>query len=271
MSISRLTKTSIASIVLCATSSPALSETITVIQPAPTLGLWSNAYPAVPTAPEIVDLTGQGGDLENNAPAGKGVVKLQTTSDGSSRSEVVLNGNLGTVGDFISGGSVSYDYYHESGAPNTNIMPSLKFTVLDTTDNNGDGFATFIFEEVYNGGVGAFNTWHNISLDGDTGNFWNTTLYGANGAVYNNTFADWLTVYGNTFLDGIITSIAFGLGSGTPLQTGYIDNVQFTNGQISIAADFEVAAVPLPAALPLYGTGLVLMGLLGWRKRRSAV
>ena len=28
--------------------------------------------------------------------------------------------------------------------------------------------------------------------------------------------------------------------------------------------------VPLPAALPLYGTGLAVMGFIGWRKRRKA-
>lgn len=31
-----------------------------------------------------------------------------------------------------------------------------------------------------------------------------------------------------------------------------------------------VSAVPLPAALPLYGAGVALLGFLGWRKRRSA-
>lgn len=30
------------------------------------------------------------------------------------------------------------------------------------------------------------------------------------------------------------------------------------------------SVVPLPAALPLYGTGLAVMGLIGWRKRRKA-
>ena len=59
---------------------------------------------------------------------------------------------------------------------------------------------------------------------------------------------------------------------------GYVDNVNFTsrdlNGDtILFAADFEtldVAPVPLPAALPLYGTGLAILGLMGWRKRRRA-
>ncbi len=31
-----------------------------------------------------------------------------------------------------------------------------------------------------------------------------------------------------------------------------------------------VSAVPLPAALPLYGAGVALLGFMGWRKRRNA-
>ncbi len=32
----------------------------------------------------------------------------------------------------------------------------------------------------------------------------------------------------------------------------------------------ELVAIPLPAALPLYGTGLAVMGFLGWRRKRKA-
>jgi len=32
----------------------------------------------------------------------------------------------------------------------------------------------------------------------------------------------------------------------------------------------DVTAIPLPAAFPLYGTGLAVMGFIGWRKRRKA-
>jgi len=31
-----------------------------------------------------------------------------------------------------------------------------------------------------------------------------------------------------------------------------------------------VAPIPLPAALPLFGTGLGILGFLGWRRRRKA-
>jgi hypothetical protein len=36
-----------------------------------------------------------------------------------------------------------------------------------------------------------------------------------------------------------------------------------------ISSRITVTPVPLPAALPLFGTGLALLGLLGWRRRRA--
>lgn len=36
-----------------------------------------------------------------------------------------------------------------------------------------------------------------------------------------------------------------------------------------VANQINVSAVPLPAALPLYGAGLALAGFLGWRRKRA--
>lgn len=35
-------------------------------------------------------------------------------------------------------------------------------------------------------------------------------------------------------------------------------------------SDIAVGVVPLPAALPLYGSGLAIMGFIGWRRKRKA-
>ncbi|MEP3244041.1 MAG: VPLPA-CTERM sorting domain-containing protein [Sneathiella sp.] len=35
-------------------------------------------------------------------------------------------------------------------------------------------------------------------------------------------------------------------------------------------ANLQVSAVPLPAALPLYGAGVAVLGFMGWRRRRNA-
>ena len=41
-------------------------------------------------------------------------------------------------------------------------------------------------------------------------------------------------------------------------------------GSISSADGDWNLVIPLPAALPLYGTGLAVMGLIGWRRKRKA-
>jgi hypothetical protein len=49
---------------------------------------------------------------------------------------------------------------------------------------------------------------------------------------------------------GCFKCAAFHMGSGAPIAA-------------------EVAATPLPAALPLFGAGLGMIGLLGWRRKRK--
>jgi hypothetical protein len=57
--------------------------------------------------------------------------------------------------------------------------------------------------------------------------------------------------------------------SGTPYK--YYD-VTSTNGDALLAGfDANVSAVPLPAALPLFASGLAGLGLLGWRRKRKAI
>ncbi len=38
----------------------------------------------------------------------------------------------------------------------------------------------------------------------------------------------------------------------------------------SLRIETQISAVPLPAALPLYGAGLAVLGFVGWRKKRKA-
>ncbi len=58
-----------------------------------------------------------------------------------------------------------------------------------------------------------------------------------------------------------ITSIILGFGTESPVNTDtyVIDNLTFDTP----------SAVPVPAALPLFGTGLAIMGFIGWRRKRK--
>jgi len=51
-----------------------------------------------------------------------------------------------------------------------------------------------------------------------------------------------------------------------------LENTTLIAAQLNI--DFTtpaVSAVPLPAALPLFGSGLAVMGFIGWRRKRKFV
>jgi len=53
------------------------------------------------------------------------------------------------------------------------------------------------------------------------------------------------------------------------IETGY-QTARMAADQPVLYFDLETAAVPIPAALPLLGTGLAALGFVGWRKRQAA-
>ena len=70
-------------------------------------------------------------------------------------------------------------------------------------------------------------------------------------------------------LDGVNKGLGFIVAS--VIANGVFDEVRFTSGSNAFEyANLTVSAVPLPAAFPLYGAGLALIGFIGWRKRRKA-
>jgi hypothetical protein len=73
---------------------------------------------------------------------------------------------------------------------------------------------------------------------------------------------------GNTALDGIQVGTIFASPFGSPLVQGNSTTGFFIDIQpYQIVA--TASAVPLPAALPLFGAGLGLIGVVGWRRRRA--
>ena len=66
------------------------------------------------------------------------------------------------------------------------------------------------------------------------------------------TSQDWLLIKAASSVSGGANCLDCGIAAGLENMTGTI-----------------VAATPLPAALPLFATGLGAMGLFGWRRKRK--
>ncbi len=65
--------------------------------------------------------------------------------------------------------------------------------------------------------------------------------------------------------DSNFSSATFALFTGVNVITGIFDG-NVGNGDFEFIAE----ATPLPAALPLFASGLGALGLLGWRRKRKA-
>lgn len=75
------------------------------------------------------------------------------------------------------------------------------------------------------------------------------------------TLDNW-TTYTSVFTAVSLSSLLSIANVPPPDSIVFVDNVSVT--------EIDVSAVPLPAALPLLGGALTLMGFFGWRKRRMA-
>ncbi len=137
------------------------------------------------------------------------------------------------------------------------------------TINGNNSVADFV---IANGAV--------VILDGVTITGGQTASNGDGGGIYNN--GGILTLV-NSILEGNTATYGGGNGNGDGDGGGIYNNggmvnlanSTFLNNSASFGNDIynnggTVAVTPLPAALPLFATGLGGLGLLGWRRKRKA-
>ncbi|MEX1036332.1 MAG: VPLPA-CTERM sorting domain-containing protein [Sneathiella sp.] len=116
-----------------------------------------------------------------------------------------------------------------------------------------DSYASYVFDQGY----------HQVDF------MWGSVdTYNGLEFYYQGSWVD--ALYGN---DAQLDSVNNGLGFiiASVMAIDIFDEIRFTSGTNAFEyANLTVSAVPLPAALPLYGAGLAAMGFIGWRKRRKA-
>jgi hypothetical protein len=98
-----------------------------------------------------------------------------------------------------------------------------------------------------------------------------TSLYGVNGFQGNDnilhTSGPLLSLAGFSFAVGAASINVYYDAAGQFITAGNYGS--YNNNNVDTIIRFSVTETPLPAALPLFATGLGLMGLLGWRRQRK--
>lgn len=236
----------------------------------------------------IVDLTGSGGALENDAPLPGGAVRFETTANTADAADIGAVGNFGTVRDIFNADlSFSYSLFKEDvGAAENAPALKLSFSNPDVTGSGIDrGFVQLIFEPYWNqpGFQGSSRPvptgeWLDYSIGFDSGLFWATGGFGepsGAGGPPLRTLEGWLAAFNADFDDAVLFTVAIGVGTNNPNLVSYVDNVRITGTNLDGTFDFEAAGgvgvIPVPAALPLLGGGLAMLGVVGWRKRRTGL
>lgn len=160
----------------------------------------------------------------------------------------VYNENAGDLS-----GNADIGLYNSSGSPYGATLSAAGYTL---------NIPALVKSDVYNNDFGVMDQFK-LSAEA-TG----VSIYGG---IYNITIIAVLMDLTQTALssDALVQPIfgAFGLNAIQIFIQDTVNNVKgIYDGSIT---SMSVAAVPLPAGIPLLGAGVALLGFLGWRKKRA--
>jgi len=183
-----------------------------------------------------------------------------TTCSGGPTDSDVAPGTVVTLTNYLESGPLQLTLgpgtYSITNAATTGYYSAWNYEGYPTSGNwawsfligadNGNGTATILNDGYI---LGAADTQAGVAaLTGITTWDWQTELSGTSTAG----FVDTLTLTATTTLDF------------------FIDDYYLPDNGGGVALDIEpTSATPLPAALPLFVTGLGAMSLLGWRRKRK--
>ena len=203
----------------------------------------------------IEDLTGLGGDLENNQPLPVGAALLTTGLANNDKADVAVVNFYGFASSVLNTIDLGYSYYKETVAGgNTFAAPSMKLAIV-TQGGTGDNFGQLIYEPYTQNCCGPVGTdaWTAVSIGPNTGagndasgGWWWTGGYeipsSAGGPPYR-SLAEWGAAFAAAdsadFANAVVFQVAMGVGTFNQGQRGYFDEVTIANTLADACYDFE--------------------------------
>ncbi|MBE7540692.1 MAG: VPDSG-CTERM sorting domain-containing protein [Bryobacterales bacterium] len=236
----------------------------------------------------IVDLSGVGGNLENNQPLPTGAARLTTDGTTAAKAEVTTYRDFGAASSVLADISLGYSYF-KSPTSETAAAPSIKLLIAGP--GSGDNYGALVYEPYWNllpngAGTPTQGDWINLSIDQNTGSgndnaggwWWNGGFEipsGAGGPPLR-SLAEWATAFQSSdpidFPNARVIGLQMGIGTYNINQDDYFDNVSINTGSTSRTYNFEVrGATSVPdtgSTALLLGAGL--LALFGISRRRQA-
>ncbi|MCD0463722.1 hypothetical protein [Roseiconus lacunae] len=244
---------------------------------------WAHANRGGGTS-SLVDLTGQGGNLESGQPLPTGAAKLTTGADNADGGEIAIAGDFGSAAAVLNNLIAGYSYFKVDNGPNIFAAPSLKLAV-SAAGGTGDNYGQLIYEPSWNQPVGGSvapptDSWQTVSIDSSTGSasnssggWWWTGGFeqpNGGGGPPIRSASEWAGLFAadSDFANAKIVGISVGVGTYNQNQIGYVDAVTFgtTTGGTTVYNFQPAAVVPEPmSGFVFAGLGLIAIG----RRRRS--
>jgi hypothetical protein len=155
----------------------------------------------------------------------------------------------------------SADFWANRASTNSGLSPYLIIGLNCPTCLGGAYAGNDIIAIMNVAGGLPQNTWTDLTIDPNTTSFHLYNNDTSTNIILNTTLAALYADWG--IADVAYTKIGFGLAGGPEGGTNsfYVDDLTINTA----------SATPLPAALPLFASGLGALGLLGWRRKRKAV
>lgn len=196
-----------------------------------------------------ISITSQ--DYTGNAP-------LEGTPTPASSSGIFSQSVTGS----ISGVELSpYAFNTGSGADGSAAATSAPYSVLDAGGSSSAATATYnVGSSTFTFLWGSPDPYNEIAFyTGANGTGSLIDVVGGETTYYDGTN---LACFSSTCGDTLFDLVTFTVSSGT------IGSVVLTDTGTA-AFEYGISATPLPAALPLFASGLGAMGLFGWRRKRK--